>query len=147
DAPLLRTETLAALIDTHRRGEAAATILTAEIEDPSGYGRIVRDEQGRVVAIVEDQSATPEQRAIREINSSIYCFTLVKLWPVLNALSPENAHRELYLTDAIALLKDRNERVLAEIAPDPREILGCNTRVHLADADCIFRARKAAQIM
>src|SRR5581483_8815686 len=85
DAPLLRTETLAALIDTHRRGEAAATILTAEIEDPTDYGRIVRDEQGRVVAIVEHKSATPEQRAIRGVNSSIYCFTLAKLWPVLGA--------------------------------------------------------------
>ena len=90
---------------------------------------------------------TPEQRAIREVNSSIYCFTLAKLWPSLNALRPENAHRELYLTDAIALLRERNERVLAEIAPDPREILGCNTRVHLADVDRIFRARKAAELM
>ena len=103
DAPLLRTQTLAALIDTHRRGEAAATILSAEIGDPTDYGRIVRDEQGRVVAIVEEKSATPEQRAIREVNSSIYCFSLAKLWPVLTALRPENAHRELYLTDAISL--------------------------------------------
>ena len=147
DAPLLRTQTLAALLDTHRRGEAAATILTAEIEDPAEYGRIVRDEQGRVVSIVEEKGATPEQRAIREVNSSIYCFTLAKLWPVLNALRPENAHRELYLTDAIALLRQRNERVLAEIAPDPREILGCNTRVQLADVDRIFRARKAVEVM
>ena len=147
DAPLLRTETLAALIETHRRGEAAATILTAEIEDPTDYGRIVRDEQGRVLAIVEHKSATPEQLTIREVNSSIYCFTLAKLWPVLSALRPENAHRELYLTDAISLLRQRNERVLAQIAPDPREILGCNTRVHLADVDRIFRARKAVQIM
>ena len=147
DAPLLRTETLAALINTHRRGEAAATILTAEIEDPTDYGRIVRDEQGRVVAIVEEKSATPEQRAIREVNSSIYCFTLAKFWPVLTALRPENAHKELYLTDAIALLRQRNERVLAQIAPDPREILGCNTRMHLADVDRIFRARKADEIM
>jgi bifunctional UDP-N-acetylglucosamine pyrophosphorylase / glucosamine-1-phosphate N-acetyltransferase len=147
DAPLLRTQTLAALIDTHRRGEAAATILSAEIGDPTDYGRIVRDEQGRVVAIVEEKSATPEQRAIREVNSSIYCFSLAKLWPVLTALRPENAHRELYLTDAISLLSERNERVLAQIAPDPREILGCNTRVHLADVDRIFRARKAAEIM
>ncbi len=147
DAPLLRTETLAVLIDTHRRGEAAATILTAEIDDPTDYGRIVRDAQGRVLAIVEEKSASPEQRAIREVNSSIYCFTLAKLWPVLNALRPENAHRELYLTDAISLLRKRNERVLAEIAADPREILGCNTRVHLADVDRIFRARKAAEVM
>jgi bifunctional UDP-N-acetylglucosamine pyrophosphorylase / glucosamine-1-phosphate N-acetyltransferase len=147
DAPVLRTETLAALLDTHRRGEAAATLLTAEIDDPTGYGRIVRDTQGRVLAIVEQNSATSEQLAIREVNSSIYCFTLAKLWPVLNALRPENAHRELYLTDAIALLRQRNERVLAEIVADQREILGCNTRAQLADVDRIFRARKAAQLM
>jgi bifunctional UDP-N-acetylglucosamine pyrophosphorylase/glucosamine-1-phosphate N-acetyltransferase len=147
DAPLLRTESLAALIETHRRGEAAATILSAELADPTDYGRIVRDTEGRVQAIVEEKSATPEQRAIREVNSSIYCFTLAKLWPCLNALRPENAHRELYLTDAIALLRQRNERVLAEISPDPNEILGCNTRAHLAEVDRIFRARKAAQLM
>jgi bifunctional UDP-N-acetylglucosamine pyrophosphorylase / glucosamine-1-phosphate N-acetyltransferase len=147
DAPLLRPETLAALLDTHRRGEAAATILSAELADPTDYGRVVRDSEGRVQAIVEEKAATPEQKAIREVNSSIYCFTLAKLWPCLNALRPNNAHRELYLTDAIALLRQRNERVLAQIAPDPDEILGCNTRISLADVDRIFRARKAAEIM
>jgi len=147
DAPLLRTETLLALLDTHRRGEAAATILSAELSDPTDYGRVVRDSEGRVQAVVEEKAATPEQRAIREVNSSIYCFTLEKLWPCLNALRPDNAHRELYLTDAIALLRQRNERVLAQVAPDGNEILGCNTRAHLADVDRIFRARKAAELM
>jgi bifunctional UDP-N-acetylglucosamine pyrophosphorylase / glucosamine-1-phosphate N-acetyltransferase len=147
DAPLLRPETLAALLDTHRRGEAAATILSAELDDPTDYGRVVRDSEGRVQAVVEEKAATPEQRAIREVNSSIYCFTLEKLWPCLNALRPDNAHRELYLTDAIALLRQRNERVLAQVAPDANEILGCNTRAHLADVDRIFRARKAAELM
>ena len=147
DAPLLRPGTLAALLDTHRRGEAAATILSAELNDPTDYGRIVRDAEGRVQAIVEEKAAAPEQRAIREVNSSIYCFTLEKLWPCLNALRPDNAHHELYLTDAIALLRARNERVLAQIAPDPNEILGCNTRTGLADVDRIFRARKSADIM
>jgi bifunctional UDP-N-acetylglucosamine pyrophosphorylase/glucosamine-1-phosphate N-acetyltransferase len=147
DAPLLRTETLAALVGAHRRGEAAATILTAELADPQDYGRIVRDAEGRVQAIVEAKSATPEQLAIREVNSSIYCFTLEKLWPCLAALRPNNAHRELYLTDAIAALRGRNERVLAHTAPDANEIMGCNTRAHLADADRIFRARKAAELM
>ena len=147
DAPLLRTETLAALLDMHRRGEAAATILTAELDDPTEYGRVLRDTEGRVQAIVEEKAATPEQRAIREVNSSIYCFTLSKLWPCLKALRPENAHRELYLTDVIGLLRQRNERVLAYVAPDPREILGCNTRAALADVDRIFRARKAAELM
>jgi bifunctional UDP-N-acetylglucosamine pyrophosphorylase / glucosamine-1-phosphate N-acetyltransferase len=147
DAPLLRTETLASLIDTHRRGEAAATILSAELADPAGYGRIVRDAEGRVQAIVEDKALAPGQREIREVNSSIYCFTLEKLWPCLAALRPENVHRELYLTDVIALLRQRNERVLACVAADPNEVVGCNTRAHLADADRVFRARKAAELM
>jgi bifunctional UDP-N-acetylglucosamine pyrophosphorylase / glucosamine-1-phosphate N-acetyltransferase len=147
DAPLLRAETLAALVDTHRRGEAAATILGAELADPAGYGRIVRDAEGRVQAIVEDQALTSEQREIREVNSSIYCFTLEKLWPCLAALRPENVHHELYLTDAIALLRQRNDRVLAYTVADSNEVIGCNTRAHLADADRAFRARKAAQLM
>jgi len=147
DAPLLRTETLAALLETHRRGEAAATILSAEMANPAGYGRIVRDSQGRVLGIVEDKAATPEQRAIREVNSSIYCFTLEKLWPCLAALRPDNVHRELYLTDAIAMLRQRDERVLAVVAPDANEIMGCNTRAHIADADRVFRARKATELM
>ncbi|MGB0034772.1 MAG: bifunctional UDP-N-acetylglucosamine diphosphorylase/glucosamine-1-phosphate N-acetyltransferase GlmU [Candidatus Acidiferrales bacterium] len=147
DAPLLRTETLTALLETHRRGEAAATLLTAELDNPSDYGRIVRDSEGRIQAIVEENAATPEQRAIREVNSSIYCFTLEKLWPCLNALRPNNAHRELYLTDAIGHLRQRNERVLAQVAADPKEILGCNTRAGLVDVDRVFRARKAAELM
>ena len=147
DAPLLRSQTLAALLDAHRRGEAAATALSAELADPTDYGRIVRDSEGRVEAIVEETAATPEQRSIREVNSSIYCFTLASLWPALNALRPNNAHRELYLTDAIALLRQRNERVLAQVAADAEEILGCNTRASLADVDRIFRARKAAELM
>jgi bifunctional UDP-N-acetylglucosamine pyrophosphorylase/glucosamine-1-phosphate N-acetyltransferase len=147
DAALLRTQTLAALLDTHRRGEAAATILSAEVPDAAGYGRIVRDAEGRVAAIVEEKSATPEQREIREVNSSIYCFTLEKLWPCLAALRPENPHRELYLTDAISLLRQRNERVLAYIARDPNEVLGCNTRSELAETDRVLRARKSAEVM
>src|ERR1700740_929070 len=147
DAPLLRSETLAALLDAHRRGESSATVRSAELADPTDYGRIVRDSEGRVEAIVEETAATPEQRSIREVNSSIYCFTLGSLWPALNVLRPKNAHRELYLTDAIALLRQRNERVLAQVAEDAEEILGCNTRASLADVDRIFRARKAAELM
>lgn len=147
DAPLLRPETLAALLDTHRRGEASATLLSAELDNPTDYGRVLRDSEGRVKAVVEEKAATPEQRAIREVNSSIYCFTLEKLWPALNALRPDNFHHELYLTDAIGWLRQHDERVLAEVAPDANEILGCNTRAHLADVDRVFRARKAAELM
>ncbi|MGH9733522.1 MAG: bifunctional UDP-N-acetylglucosamine diphosphorylase/glucosamine-1-phosphate N-acetyltransferase GlmU [Candidatus Acidiferrales bacterium] len=147
DAPLLQPATLAALLDTHRHGEAAATVLSAELDDPTDYGRVIRDTEGRVQGVVEEKAATPEQRAIREVNSSIYSFTLEKLWPALNALRPDNFHRELYLTDAIGLLRERNERVLAQIAPDANEILGCNTRAHLADVDRVFRGRKAEELM
>ena len=105
DAPLIRTETLAALARAHRQGGAAATILSAELANPAGYGRILRGEDGSVAAIVEDSALTDEQRAITEINSSIYAFTLAKLWPCLARLRPQNVHRELYLTDAIALLR------------------------------------------
>ena len=147
DAPLIRTETLQALVDAHRSGSAAATVLTAQLADPAGYGRIVRKPGGSVAAIVEDKSASAAEREIHEINSSIYCFSLDKLWPCLAELRPDNAHRELYLTDTIAMLNQKGERVLAVEAADPRETLGCNTRAELAEVDRAFRARKTAALM
>ncbi len=147
DAPLIRAETLAALVRSHRESGAAATILSAEIEDPSGYGRIVRQDDGSVAAIVEDSVLTGDQRAIREINSSIYCLTLEKLWPCLGALKPQNVHKELYLTDTIALLRQKGEKVQAVMSADPEEVLGCNTRADLAAVDEVFRRRKRAAIM
>src|SRR4029077_15080633 len=99
DAPLIRTETLKSLLATHRHGNAAATILTAVLADPSGYGRIVRKTETQVGAIVEDSQLAPEQRELNEINSSVYCFTLAKLWPALSQVKPNNKHREIYLTD------------------------------------------------
>ncbi|HKF51718.1 MAG TPA: bifunctional UDP-N-acetylglucosamine diphosphorylase/glucosamine-1-phosphate N-acetyltransferase GlmU [Candidatus Acidoferrales bacterium] len=147
DAPLIRTETLSALVETHRKGNAAATILTAELNDPTGYGRIVRNKNGSVGAIVEEKSASENQRKIREINSSMYCFTLEKLWPCLADVRPDNAHHEIYLTDAIAQLNKRRERVLAVRAKSAQEILGCNTRAELAEADRALRARKAQALM
>ncbi len=147
DAPLVRTETLAALHSAHRAGNAAATILSAHLADPTGYGRIVRKQDGRVAAIVESSALEGDQRDINEVNSSIYCFTLEKLWPCLTKLRPENVHRELYLTDAIALLNQQGETVLAEVVRDAQEVLGCNTRAELADVDLILRRRKSAALM
>jgi bifunctional UDP-N-acetylglucosamine pyrophosphorylase/glucosamine-1-phosphate N-acetyltransferase len=147
DAPLIRTETLAALARAHRETGAAATILSAEIENPAGYGRIVRRDDGSVAAIVEDSALTDDQRAIREINSSMYCFSLDKLWPCLASLKPQNVHKELYLTDAIAVLRQKGENVQAVIAADSDEVLGCNTRADLAAVDAVFRRRKRAAIM
>jgi bifunctional UDP-N-acetylglucosamine pyrophosphorylase / glucosamine-1-phosphate N-acetyltransferase len=147
DAPLVRTETLKALVAAHRAGNAAATILTAVLADPSGYGRILRKSETAVAAIVEQSQLTPDQQELNEINSAIYCFTLDKLWPALGHVKPNNHHRELYLTDTIAVLTAKNEAVLAEVSRDPREVLGCNTRADLAEVDRIFRERKRAALM
>ena len=147
DAPLIRTETLKALIATHRAGNAAATILSAVLADPSGYGRVVRKSETLVSAIVEETRLTGEQQEINEINSAIYCFTLEKLWPALAQVKPNNAHRELYLTDAIAVMNAKGETVLAQVAQDSREVLGCNTRADLAEVDRVFRDWKRNALM
>ena len=147
DAPLVRTETLKALLAAHRNGNAAATILSAVLADPSGYGRVVRKTETAVSAIVEESQLTDEQREINEINSAIYCFTLEKLWPALAQVKPNNKHRELYLTDAIAALNAKGETVLAQVAADSREVLGCNTRADLAEVDRVFRERKRNALM
>src|SRR6184192_3191035 len=147
DAPLVRTETLKALIAAHHQGKAAATILSAVLADPSGYGRVVRKSETTVAAIVEESQLTADQREINEVNSAIYCFTLEKLWPALAQVKPNNKHRELYLTDAIAALSAKGETVLAEVAPDSREVLGCNTRADLAEVDRVFREWKRNALM
>src|SRR3984893_2749879 len=147
DAPLVRTETLRALIQKHKTGNAAATILTAVLQDPSGYGRILRKGGDAVASIIEESQLSPDQRELNEINSSMYCFTAAKLWPALAHVKPNNKHREIYLTDAISILNSNGETVLAEIAPDPREALGCNTRADLAGVDRTFREWKRDQLM
>jgi bifunctional UDP-N-acetylglucosamine pyrophosphorylase/glucosamine-1-phosphate N-acetyltransferase len=147
DAPLVRTDTLKALVAAHRAGDAAATILTALLSDPSGYGRILRKSETAVAAIVEESQLTPDQRELNEINSAIYCFTLDRLWPALAHVKPNNHHRELYLTDTIAAMTGKSETVLAEVAADSREVLGCNTRADLAEVDRIFRERKRLALM
>jgi bifunctional UDP-N-acetylglucosamine pyrophosphorylase/glucosamine-1-phosphate N-acetyltransferase len=147
DAPLVRTETLRALIQKHKNGQAAATILTAVLADPSGYGRILRKGGDAVAAIIEESQLTADQRELNEINSSMYCFTAAKLWPALAEVKPNNAHREIYLTDAIAVMNAKGETVLAEIAQDSREMLGCNTRADLAGVDKTFREWKREALM
>jgi bifunctional UDP-N-acetylglucosamine pyrophosphorylase/glucosamine-1-phosphate N-acetyltransferase len=147
DAPLVRSETLKALLATHRSAGAACTVLTAVVADPFGYGRILRKSDIAISAIVEQSQLTGDQAEINEINSAIYCFTLEKLWPALAQVKPNNKHRELYLTDAVAVLAAKGEKVLAQVAPDSREVLGCNTRADLAEVDRIFREWKRAELM
>jgi bifunctional UDP-N-acetylglucosamine pyrophosphorylase/glucosamine-1-phosphate N-acetyltransferase len=147
DAPLVRTETLKALLATHREADAAATVLTAVVAEPRGYGRILRKSETAIAAIVEESQLSGDQAEINEINSAIYCFTLDKLWPALARVKPNNQHREIYLTDAVAALAAKGEKILAQVAGDSREVLGCNTRADLGEVDRIFREWKRSALM
>jgi bifunctional UDP-N-acetylglucosamine pyrophosphorylase/glucosamine-1-phosphate N-acetyltransferase len=113
DTPLLTSETLEGLLEAHRRARVEATILTAEVPEPSSYGRVVRDERGELLRIVEEPEATPREREIREINAGVYCFASAPLIEALQALRPSSVKGELYLPDVVALLRERGGRVQA----------------------------------
>ena len=141
DAPLLRPESIAALVDHHRRTGAAATLLTAVMDDPTGYGRVVRGANGSVERIVEHGDADAEELAIDEINTSIYCFRRSLLSPALRRVQPDNAQGEYYLTDVIAVLTGTGHRVEAVVARDAAETQGVNDRVQLSVAESELRRR------
>jgi bifunctional UDP-N-acetylglucosamine pyrophosphorylase/glucosamine-1-phosphate N-acetyltransferase len=141
DTPLLRPPTLAALVRLHRQSDAAGSVLTARVAEPSGYGRVVRGKDDRVLRIVEEGDATVEERAINEINTSIYCFRRSVLAPSLRRLSPENAQGEYYLSDVIGVLSEAGYSVVSLIADDPMETAGVNDRAQLAVAEAELRDR------
>jgi bifunctional UDP-N-acetylglucosamine pyrophosphorylase/glucosamine-1-phosphate N-acetyltransferase len=141
DAPLVRPSTLGELVASHRDGDAAATLLTARLDDPTGMGRVVRGKEGRLSHIVEELDATEAEREIDEVATSIYCFRRNLLAPALRRLSPENAQGEYYLTDVIAVLSQAGYPVAALEAEDPTEALGINDREQLAAAEIELRRR------
>ena len=128
DTPLLRPQTLAALVRAHRAEDAGATLLTAVVENPTGYGRVVHGKDGDVARVVEEADATDEERVIDEVNTSIYCFRRSILAPTLRRLSPANAQGEYYLTDAVGVLHERRLRgALAGRCPTPWRRPGSTT--------------------
>jgi bifunctional UDP-N-acetylglucosamine pyrophosphorylase/glucosamine-1-phosphate N-acetyltransferase len=141
DVPLLRPSTLADLVSAHEAAAVAATVLAAEVPDPTGLGRIVRDAAGGLESIVEERDATPVQRAIREVNAGVYAFEAAALRAALAKLSRDNDQGEEYLTDAFALLGGAAERVAVHVAPDATETLGCNDRAELAALRALLRDR------
>jgi bifunctional UDP-N-acetylglucosamine pyrophosphorylase/glucosamine-1-phosphate N-acetyltransferase len=141
DHPRLGSELLRRLVEEHRSSGATATVLSFEPPDPLAYGRIVRDGNGRLRQIVEHADADEAQRAVTEVNSSIYVFEADRLWPALERIEPVNAQGELYLTDAVRLLVEGGEDVAVFKAPDADEVEGVNTRAELADAASFLRAR------
>ena len=141
DTPLLTSAALRSMVETHRESGAAATVLTARLPDPFGYGRILRDKDGAVDAIVEERDATDEQRRIDEINTSIYCFRRSLLAPALRRLSPENAQGEYYLGDVVGVFRQAGHKVVAFAAPEAIEAMGVNDKAQLAEAEALLRAR------
>lgn len=147
DTPLIQSGTLLELIRNHRSAGSAATVLTAILEDPAGYGRVVRDNQGGVVKIVEQKDASSEEKGIREVNTGIYCFEAEGLFEDLSTLSPNNAQGEYYLTDIIEMNVRRGRRVGAVTIQNPLEIKGINDRVQLSEAERYMRGRILNDLM
>ena len=141
DTPLLTGETLAALLLEHTNTGPAATVLTARLEDPTGYGRVLRDDQGGVRAIVEDKDCDDEQRRVDEINSGMYAFHAERLAAALLRITTDNAQGEEYLTDVVGLLRAAGDDVSACLVAEPIEILGVNDRAQLAEAASLMRDR------
>lgn len=144
DGPLIRASTLRTMLERHRSGGgvAAATLATSVIEDPTGYGRIVRDGEGRFERIVEHKNASEAERAIREVNPSYYCFDVAALFRTLSAVTPDSATGEYYITDVFELLLREGERVEVIDAVPPEDVLSINTPEQLAEVDRMFRSRR-----
>ncbi|HET6372584.1 MAG TPA: bifunctional UDP-N-acetylglucosamine diphosphorylase/glucosamine-1-phosphate N-acetyltransferase GlmU, partial [Candidatus Polarisedimenticolia bacterium] len=147
DVPLIRPDTLRALLSFHRRRRAAATVLTTRVADPSGYGRVVRSPDGSLAGIVEHRDATPAQKKIMEINAGLYCADPALLFPALERTRRGNAQKEHYLPDVFAILKRQGHRVEAYRHDDFVEVLGVNDRSELADAGKILYKRRATELM
>ncbi|HXY13757.1 MAG TPA: bifunctional UDP-N-acetylglucosamine diphosphorylase/glucosamine-1-phosphate N-acetyltransferase GlmU [Terriglobales bacterium] len=149
DAPLIRAATISMLRDFHQSQNAAMTILTADLKDPTGYGRIIRKSphSEEVRAIVEEKSATPAQKKITEINSGSYAFDVASLYRYIDELGTDNPHAEFYLTDMAAILGRNKKRVCAVAADDPNEVLGANTRAELVEIDQYLRMAKCRELM
>jgi len=147
DVPLLSTGTLQRLLEVHHTSHAAATVLTTELPDPYGYGRIVRDPAGHLERIVEERDASAAQREIREINSGIYVLSLSHLFDTLHRLATDNAQGEYYLTDLVALYRQEHRKVEALSVDTPDELRGINSRVELADMARIVRERRNKTVM
>jgi bifunctional UDP-N-acetylglucosamine pyrophosphorylase/glucosamine-1-phosphate N-acetyltransferase len=140
DTPLVRTESLRKLLERHVREGNAVTVLSAVLEDPTGYGRIIQSSDGGFEKIVEEKDATREERRVAEVNSGIYCFAKEPLHRALGQLRADNAQKEYYLTDTLAILRSSGERVGVERAADPRECFGVNTPEQLRMVEETLRA-------
>jgi len=147
DVPLLKAETLERFIAEHRSGDAACSILSVRLENPTGYGRIVRNSNEGFARIVEQRDATDDERKIREINSGIYCFDSAKLLAALERVEPANDQGEFYLTDVAEILLKQGDKVNVHLHNDAREVSGINTRAELAEFENLLRRNTIRKLM
>jgi bifunctional UDP-N-acetylglucosamine pyrophosphorylase/glucosamine-1-phosphate N-acetyltransferase len=147
DVPLIRSETLEALIENHKSSRAACSVLSVRLENPTGYGRIVRDDKDLFARITEQKDATPEQQKIKEINSGIYCFDSHKLFSALERVNTSNKQGEYYLTDVPQILLSEGESVNVYLHDDAREVSGINTRAELAEFENLLRRQTIRKLM
>jgi len=147
DSPLLRAATVHRLIETVETSDAAGALLSADMADPTGYGRVIRGADASVSEIVEQKAASPEQLEIREANMGIYCYRADLFWRHASEMRPDNPAHEYYLTDMVEIIGRAGHRVAAVKIDDPRECLGINNRIELAEADRLLRERKLRELM
>lgn len=147
DVPMIRAETLQSFVDHHRSSGATCSILSVRLENPTGYGRIIRDENEQFVKIVEQKDATPDEQKVKEINSGIYCFATSILFPALARVTPSNNQGEFYLTDAPEVLLADGEKVNVYLHADAREVSGINTRAELAEFENLMRRATIRRLM
>ncbi|MBQ3105948.1 MAG: NTP transferase domain-containing protein [Eggerthellaceae bacterium] len=145
DCPLITADTIRSLVKLREREQAAVVVLTMELENPFGYGRIIRDENGQVERIVEQKDASPEEAAVCECNSGFYCFDARALFEALQKVDSNNAQGEFYLTDVLAICRGEGRKVLALATADPSECLGVNTPEQLAEAEALMGKRAFPQ--
>jgi bifunctional UDP-N-acetylglucosamine pyrophosphorylase / glucosamine-1-phosphate N-acetyltransferase len=147
DVPMIRPSTLERLVEQHRQNKADCTILSVRLENPTGYGRVMRDQHGSLQKIVEQKDATEEERQVKEINSGIYCFDTIKLFDALTRITPANKQAEYYLTDVPGLLLAEGGRVDIYLNQDAREVSGINTRAELAEFENLLRRNTIRGLM
>ncbi len=143
DGPLIKPQTLSKLLDTHRSAAAAATLVTSVLDDPTGYGRVIRDNTNAFQAIIEQKDATPQQKQVREINTGYYCFQSNHLFESLANITNTNNQGEFYLTDVPGILKQAGRTVAIVGNAPPQEVMGVNTPQQLDEVDRIMRASQA----
>ena len=147
DVPLITADTIKGLMSSHSKGKATLTVLTAEPDDPYGYGRIITDNKGRIKKIVEEKDATSKERSVREINTGIYCVGSEFLFKALKKVEPKNVQKEYYLTDIVGIAVNEKKTVSTFKAREFREAMGINSRIDLAEVECIIRTKTLGHLM